>query len=326
MRTEDTGKLIAERRKEMGLTQQQLAAMLDVSDKAVSKWETGRSFPDMGILERLSAVTGLGIVEILKGERVESSLNAAEVQTIAGEGLAAVRRSAKKRTVRDILVGAMAAILVLALAVIRMTSPISLVQARPKIVEMGDMLVAVLPEEASGYDLRAFDLEETGKDTASIRCYTTVAHRLFGKGNTISVVIGRIDEIERVLYYPTGGSDERIWPVTDSPDTLTSITVPYTALYRFWKILFAVATVIGCVAFALLRRSRWSRVILKISMLSLSMLVSTCVCTAGRGYIFDGLYYMSGILLLGVVVWLFLMLLYGRWREEKADREAGASV
>ena len=43
MDTHRTGQLIAARRKELGLTQKQLAAQLNVSDRAVSKWETGDS-------------------------------------------------------------------------------------------------------------------------------------------------------------------------------------------------------------------------------------------------------------------------------------------
>ena len=47
---EKIGKFIAERRKVQELTQKQLAEKLNVSDKAVSKWETGRSMPDNSIL------------------------------------------------------------------------------------------------------------------------------------------------------------------------------------------------------------------------------------------------------------------------------------
>lgn len=50
-----TGKQISERRKNLGLTQKELAEKLHVTDKAVSKWERGVNFPDLGLMESLAA-------------------------------------------------------------------------------------------------------------------------------------------------------------------------------------------------------------------------------------------------------------------------------
>jgi len=69
MDKEKTGQLITELRKEKGLTQKQLADALNVTDKAVSKWERGLSFPDISMLEPLSDLLGISIMEILAGER-----------------------------------------------------------------------------------------------------------------------------------------------------------------------------------------------------------------------------------------------------------------
>ncbi|MDO4876503.1 MAG: helix-turn-helix transcriptional regulator, partial [Oscillospiraceae bacterium] len=66
---EKTGQLITELRKEKGLTQKQLAEALNVTDKAVSKWERGLSFPDISMLEPISELLGVSIMEILAGER-----------------------------------------------------------------------------------------------------------------------------------------------------------------------------------------------------------------------------------------------------------------
>lgn len=73
MDKERTGQLITELRKEKGLTQKQLADALNVTDKAVSKWERGLSFPDISMLEPISEVLGISIMEILAGERQEES-------------------------------------------------------------------------------------------------------------------------------------------------------------------------------------------------------------------------------------------------------------
>lgn len=65
---EKIGKFIAERRKLQGMTQKQLAEKLGVSDKAVSKWETGRSMPDNVILLELCDSLGINVNELLSGE------------------------------------------------------------------------------------------------------------------------------------------------------------------------------------------------------------------------------------------------------------------
>lgn len=64
------GRFIAERRKALGLTQRQLAEQLSVSDKAVSKWETGRGLPDVLLMPSLCAALGITVNDLLSGERV----------------------------------------------------------------------------------------------------------------------------------------------------------------------------------------------------------------------------------------------------------------
>ena len=69
MDKERTGQLITELRKEKGLTQKQLADALNVTDKAVSKWERGLSFPDISMLEPIAQTLDISIMEILAGEK-----------------------------------------------------------------------------------------------------------------------------------------------------------------------------------------------------------------------------------------------------------------
>lgn len=64
------GRFIAERRKALGLTQRQLAEQLSVSDKAVSKWETGRGLPDVLLMPPLCAALGITVNDLLSGEYV----------------------------------------------------------------------------------------------------------------------------------------------------------------------------------------------------------------------------------------------------------------
>jgi len=64
------GRFIAERRKNVNLTQMQLAEKLNITDRAVSKWETGRSLPDSSIMLELCDVLGITVNDLLSGEVV----------------------------------------------------------------------------------------------------------------------------------------------------------------------------------------------------------------------------------------------------------------
>ncbi len=70
MNNKKTGEFICFLRKELGYSQKDLAEKLNITDKAVSKWETGRSAPDVSMLLPLSEVLGVSVTEILKGERI----------------------------------------------------------------------------------------------------------------------------------------------------------------------------------------------------------------------------------------------------------------
>lgn len=64
------GKFIAECRKKNGLTQMQLAEKLNITDRAVSKWETGKSLPDSSIMLELCQVLKITVNDLLNGEVV----------------------------------------------------------------------------------------------------------------------------------------------------------------------------------------------------------------------------------------------------------------
>lgn len=67
------GKFIANRRKEAGLTQAQLAQRLNITDRAVSKWETGRAMPDSSIMLALCEVLSISVNDLLSGEVISST-------------------------------------------------------------------------------------------------------------------------------------------------------------------------------------------------------------------------------------------------------------
>ena len=66
------GSFIMEKRKALGMTQQQLADRLNVSFQAVSKWENGTTYPNIEILRDLAIVLEVSVDEILAGSEKEA--------------------------------------------------------------------------------------------------------------------------------------------------------------------------------------------------------------------------------------------------------------
>ena len=64
------GRFIAERRKSKGFTQMQLAEKLSITDRAISKWETGKSLPDSAIMLELCDILEITVNDLLSGEVV----------------------------------------------------------------------------------------------------------------------------------------------------------------------------------------------------------------------------------------------------------------
>lgn len=88
MDQEKIGKFIASCRKEQGFTQARLAEQLGITDRAVSKWENGRSLPDSSIMLELCALLNINVNELLSGERLDMD----NYRNMAEENLVALRK------------------------------------------------------------------------------------------------------------------------------------------------------------------------------------------------------------------------------------------
>lgn len=64
------GKFISTLRRQQGLTQEQLGEKLGVTNKTISRWETGKYMPDIDKLQELSTILGISINELLAGEQI----------------------------------------------------------------------------------------------------------------------------------------------------------------------------------------------------------------------------------------------------------------
>ena len=67
-----TGKFIAAMRREKSMTQRQLADLIGISDKTVSKWETGKGMPEVSLMLPLCELLEISVNELLSGERLTS--------------------------------------------------------------------------------------------------------------------------------------------------------------------------------------------------------------------------------------------------------------
>jgi transcriptional regulator with XRE-family HTH domain len=71
MNQEKIGRFIAELRKEKNMTQQELADKLNITDRAISHWENGRSMPDAGVILDLCKILNINVNELLSAKKIK---------------------------------------------------------------------------------------------------------------------------------------------------------------------------------------------------------------------------------------------------------------
>lgn len=89
MDKEKMGEFILALRKEHSMTQKEMADSLGLTDKAISKWERGLSYPDISMLEPIAALFGVSVMELLKGERIkeDTSIPMQDAQKMIDESI-----------------------------------------------------------------------------------------------------------------------------------------------------------------------------------------------------------------------------------------------
>ena len=92
------GAFVAQLRKERNMTQKELADTLKVTDKAVSKWETGKGFPDVKLLEPLARALGVSLVELMEGRHLETeALPMEEAEQVVSRAMDRSQRATARR-------------------------------------------------------------------------------------------------------------------------------------------------------------------------------------------------------------------------------------
>ncbi len=100
MNQTEIGTFIAKCRKEQKLTQAQLAEKLNITDRAVSKWETGKSMPDSSIMLELCGILGITVNELLSGEKFETE-HAENYEKKAEENLITLKKTDENNTSKN---------------------------------------------------------------------------------------------------------------------------------------------------------------------------------------------------------------------------------
>lgn len=100
------GNFIREARKKKGLTQKDIATHLNITDRAVSKWERGICAPDLALLEPLADILGVTITELIAGEEQANDVNKPELEQAVKETISYSKQEAtnKKKTNRKRIV------------------------------------------------------------------------------------------------------------------------------------------------------------------------------------------------------------------------------
>lgn len=109
------GKFIAQRRKNASLTQMQLAEKLNITDRAVSKWETGKTMPDSSVMLELCAILGITVNDLLCGEVVIMEQYNKEMENNLLEIVKQKELSDKRLLAAEVFIGITATVILFAL-------------------------------------------------------------------------------------------------------------------------------------------------------------------------------------------------------------------
>lgn len=117
------GKFIADCRKKVNLTQLQLAEKLRITDRAISKWETGKSLPDSSIMLELCGILGITVNDLLTGEVVTMDNYNKEIENNLLEMVRQKEEADKRLLKLEIVLGIIAVLPLIAAIVIALIVP-----------------------------------------------------------------------------------------------------------------------------------------------------------------------------------------------------------
>lgn len=148
MTAKTCGRFIADLRKERNLTQKQLADILSVSDKAISRWETGKGFPDVTSLVALSNFFGISVNELLAGKKAEKDTFSEIADENVISAIENTQKQVKKKKIQTIICVAVFSLILLPPAI-------------PTFIYFLDEFLVITKEYLSFKNLTEFIIEVT---------------------------------------------------------------------------------------------------------------------------------------------------------------------
>ena len=118
------GKFIADCRKAVGLTQMQLAEKLNITDRAVSKWETGKALPDSAIMLQLCQILNITVNDLLTGEIISMENYDKQTEKILLEAVKQKEESDKRMLKLEWVIGILSVIIILVPALVSTYIPV----------------------------------------------------------------------------------------------------------------------------------------------------------------------------------------------------------
>ncbi len=119
------GKFIAECRKKANLTQMQLAEKLNITDRAISKWETGKSLPDASVMLELCGILKITVNDLLSGEVVSMADYKKELENNLIEMIKQKEQADKRLLTMEIVICIVCLLPLVAAIVVRYTVPMN---------------------------------------------------------------------------------------------------------------------------------------------------------------------------------------------------------
>ena len=120
------GTFIKEQRMALGLTQQQLAEQLHVTNKTISRWETGNAYPDIALLDDLAATLSVSVEELCRGEKLVRP--SADTNTLLGDVISEVKQQKKDRAAKWLRILCLSIFFVILLAFLFFTGAFLFIQ------------------------------------------------------------------------------------------------------------------------------------------------------------------------------------------------------
>mgnify|MGYP002854741844 CR=1 FL=1 len=322
MNAEKTGRFIQSLRKEMNMTQKELSEKLNVSPKAVSRWETGRGFPDIGSLEDIAQVLDISVAELLKGERMENHISLQEAEEASRAGLELADVVLKKKTINTAVIGFLCGALIVLVTVIHLFSPVYIKDATQAIsLDMlsDHALVAVLKEDVNGYDMEYVTDPDTEKTVCFISCYQTAWSSFRHHRERLIVALDNTEELSAVYYYPSHGENQLLWQNSQAETASDGVVTLPRLIYNMWLLIGVVATLLGTAATMISRKKYYAETVLKLTLLPLSFSLGILLTVWGHfDEVYNAMYYFSGIALMTVLLYGLFLTLLKRRKEKKA--------